>query len=255
MVTVRNIYDFLDEIAPFSFQQNWDNSGLLIGNIDSSVERVGIVLDVNNQTLQQAISLDIQLIISHHPVIFKPQKQFLSGNIPYELAVNNISCISSHTCLDSSIGGVNDVLANLLELERIERLDDENEELSLIRVGFTPKTSAEDFAEFVSEQLSCNVRFCNGGKMIETVAVCGGSGGDFISPVALAGIDALVTGDAGHHAFVDAKDMSLTLIAAGHFETENPTIPILAQKLRTKFSEIDFFVLSQENPINHIWKE
>ena len=251
MRTVRDFYDFLDEIAPFSSAESWDNSGLLVGDFDREVNRAAVVLDLNKETLEQAISLEADLIITHHPVIFKAQKTFLSDCLPYKLAENSISLIATHTPFDSADGGVNDILCDLLELTRVEVLSTAMSE-NLLRVGFTDRTSPEEFARFVSRQLGADVRFCDGGKEIETVAVCSGSGADFASEVAESGIDAFVTGDARYHEFLDAKEAGLTLVAAGHFETENPAMAILAGKLRGRFSETDIIVLSETNPIKYL---
>lgn len=251
MRTVRDFYDFLDEIAPFSSQEDWDNSGLLVGSFEKEVNRVAVALDLNKETLDQAISLEVDLIITHHPVIFKAQKTFLSDSLAYKLAENSISLISTHTPLDAADGGINDILCDLLELTKVEVLSTSMSE-NLLRVGFTDKTTPEEFARFVSRQLSADVRFCDGENEIETVAVCSGAGADFAKEVAELGIDAFVTGDAKYHEFLDAKEDGLTLIAAGHFETENPAMAILAGKLRGRFSETDIIVLSQTNPIKYL---
>ncbi len=251
MRTVKDFYDYLDIFAPFSSAEPWDNSGLLVGGFDRVVDRVAVVLDLNEETLEQAISLEVDLIITHHPVIFKAQKNFLDDSIAYRLAENGISVIASHTPFDAADGGINDILCELLELTRVEVLSTQESE-NLLRVGFTDRTSPTDFAKFVSCQLNADVRFCDGGKDIETVAVCSGAGAEFAAEIAEMGIDAFVTGDAKYHEILDSKENGLTLIAAGHFETENPAMAILASKLRGNFSETDIIVLSQTNPIQYI---
>ncbi len=251
MRTVRDFYNYLDVIAPFSSAENWDNSGLLVGGFDRTVERAAVVLDLNSETLEQAISLEVDLIITHHPVIFKAQKAFLDDSLAYRLAENGISVIATHTPFDSAEGGINDILAEKLELTKVEILSLSDCE-GLLRVGFTDTTDADEFARFVSEQLGADVRYCDGGKEIETVAVCGGAGAEFASEIAEMGIDAFVTGDVKYHELLDAKEAGLTLIAAGHFETENPAMAILASKLRGNFSETDIIVLSQTNPVKYI---
>ena len=251
MRTVRDFYMFLDNIAPFSLAENWDNSGLLVGDLDWEVNRAAVVLDLNEETLEQAIAFEVDLIITHHPVIFKAQKTFLSDSIAYKLAQNSMSVISTHTPFDAAEGGINDILCDLLELTKVEILATKTTE-NLLRVGFTDRTTPEDFAEFVSDQLDAKVRFCDAGREIETVAVCSGAGADFAEEIAELGIDAFVTGDAKYHEFLDAKENGLTLIAAGHFETENPAVAILAGKLRGNFSETEIIVLNQTNPIKYI---
>ena len=88
--------------------------------------------------------------------------------------------------------------------------------------------------------------------MIESVALCGGSGGDFIGEIIKAGIDAYITGDAGHHHFLDCAEGGVALFAAGHFETENPVISSLANRLRCEFSDIDIIIIPQNSPAKYI---
>ncbi len=252
MARVKDFYSFLDKICPFSLQEGWDNSGMLIGDTEKEVHRVAVVLDITNDVVTYAASVGVDLIISHHPVIFKAQKSFLKGSIAFELAKNDISAICAHTCLDSAVGGVNDVLAEILELESIEVLPCE-ENAELVRVGVLPEQlSCEELAYKIKEELGGNVRYCQTDKTIESVALCGGSGGDFIDDIIKAGIDAFITGDAGHHNFLDCKESGLALFAAGHFETENPVVPVLATKLRCEFPEIDIIIIPQKSPITTI---
>ena len=251
MTTVNDFYNYLDETAPFSAQESWDNSGLLVGSDEKEVQRVALTLDLNNQTFSQAISLEADLIITHHPVIFKPQKNFLSGNMAYELAKNDISLISSHTCFDCAYGGVNDILCDFLGLSRVETVSSDSGE-NILRAGFIDKMNSGNFARYVSKQLNANVRCGLLDKEIETVAVCSGAGADFIEQVGEMGIDAFVTGDASHHDFLDAEQAGVFLVAAGHFETENPAMSVLAGRLRAEFPETEIIVLSEENPIKYI---
>lgn len=252
MARVSDFFSFIDTAAPFSAQEKWDNSGMLIGDENREVTRVAVVLDITKEAVEYAHNLGAQLIISHHPVIFKAQKNFLKGNIAYEMAAKGISAICAHTCLDCAEGGVNDVLADILGLENVEIFPCEECE-SMVRVGVLPEAmSCEELAEKVKELLGGSVRFCDSGKIIESVAVCGGSGGSFKDDIIKAGIDAYITGDAGHHDFLDCKEAGLSLLAAGHFETENPVVSSLANKLRISFPDTDIIVIPQNSPVNTI---
>ncbi len=252
MAKVKDFYSFLNKICPFSLQEGWDNSGMLIGDMNKEVNRAAVVLDITNEVVEYASSVGVDLIISHHPVIFKAQKSFLKGDVSFELASKGISAICAHTCLDSADGGVNDVLAELLELNNIEIFPCE-ESSELVRVGvLTEPLSCEELAYKLKEELSASVRYCETGKMIESVALCGGSGGSFCDDIIKAGIDAFVTGDASHHDFLDCKQNGLALFAAGHFETENPVVAVVANKLRCEFSDIDIIIIPQKSPITSI---
>lgn len=250
MARVSDFFTYIDSFSPFSLQEKWDNSGMLIGDENREVSIAAVVLDITKEAVEYAASIGAELIISHHPVIFKAQKSFLKGNIAYELASAGISAISAHTCLDCAEGGVNDVLAEILELQNVEILPCEESE-NMVRVGFLPrKMDCEELAEYLSEALGGSIRYCNSGKIIDSVAICGGSGGSFIDDIIKSGIDAYITGDAGHHDFLDCKEAGLALFAAGHYETENPVVSALANKLRVAFPDTDIIVIPQQSPIS-----
>ncbi len=237
MVTVKNVYDFINSFAPFETQENWDNSGMLVGDISKEVKVIAVCLDITSDTISNAKANNADLIISHHPIIFNPLSKVLKGDPVYELLQANLSAICAHTNLDSANGGVNDVLAQLLELEDISTLKG-SDDSDILRMGKIKKSTPQDFAKLVATKLGTIVRVAKGNKNIETVAVCGGSGCSFIPDVISAGIDAFVTGDAKHNDFLDASKSGLTLIAAGHYETENPTMPVLAQMLKNEFQKL-----------------
>lgn len=252
MARVSDFYSFLDKICPFSLQEGWDNSGMLIGDENKEVTRVAVVLDITNEVVDYAHQVGVDLIISHHPVIFKAQKTFLQGNVAFSLVEKGISVISAHTCLDSADGGVNDVLAEILEIENIEVFPCEGSS-ELVRVGVLPEPmTCDELAAKIKEELGGVIRYSDSGKMIESVALCGGSGCSFKDDIIKAGIDAYITGDAGHHDFLDCKEGGLALFAAGHFETENPVVAALANKLRCEFTDIDIIIIPQKSPIKHI---
>lgn len=250
MVTVKNIFDFIDSFAPFESQSNWDNSGLLVGDKSKEVNRIVVCLDLTNDTINKAISAGADLIFSHHPVIFHPIKSVCKGDYVYKLIQNNISVISAHTNLDLANGGVCDVLSNVIGLSDIKPLE-ETGELSFIRIGKISSFTPQKFAKHVASSLETTVRLASANKTINNVAVCGGSGCSFIPELLEYDIDAFVTGDAKHNDFIDAADNGLTLIAAGHYETENPTMPLLAKLLQKNFKEIEVHYISSE-PVEYI---
>ena len=249
MVKIKDIYDYIDSIAPFSLQAAYDNSGFIVGDINRNVRRVGIALDITGQTLLIAKRLGVDLIVSHHPVLFEPQKSFQSGDMAFELASAGIAALCAHTSLDCAAGGVNDILAELLDIEKPEPFPTAEFPAGMVRTGFLHMDSGEELAAHTGKMLCAPVRYCDGGRSIETVAVCGGAGGSCLKEVIDAGIDAFITGDASHHHFLMAAQCGLTLIAAGHFETENPVVPVLAEKLRLTFPDIEFSVIEQELPV------
>lgn len=249
MPTVREIFDYINSLAPFSTQESWDNSGLLLGDPERQVSRVSLALDATIKTISAAKENSAQLMITHHPVIFSPAKKILAGGVPYELLTNGISAISAHTCLDSAADGVNDTLASILCLEDVNPLELEGTDTPLVRVGRLPKAmSGDELAKHVAQRLGCRLRLADAGNTITTVAVCGGSLSSLVYEL-IGKADAFVTGDLSHHYFIDAAENGLTAIAAGHFETENPVMAVLADKLRNKFPDVEFTVINQDNPV------
>ena len=249
MPTVKEILDFINSLAPFSTQESWDNSGLLLGDPDKQVSRASLALDATYETYTAAKENNADLLITHHPVIFSPVKKILAGSTPYYLLTSGISAISAHTCLDSAQGGVNDTLAAILCLEDVKPLELEGTDTPLVRIGRLPRPmSGDELAKHVSEKLGCRLRLADSGKQINTVAVCGGSLSSLTYEI-IGKADAFVTGDLSHHYFIDAAENGLTAIAAGHFETENPVVRVLADKLRRQFPDVEFTVINQENPV------
>lgn len=249
--TVKDIYDYIDGFAPFSAQCEWDNSGLIVGDKNKQVKKIGVVLDITSETVAAAKQMGCDLIISHHPVIFRATKNFLSDNTAYQLASSGISAICAHTSLDIAKGGVNDALASALGFENASPLSDEGEE-SMIRVAEISPVNSEELAKTVADKLNAGVRIADNGKTISKIALCGGAGGDFINAVAESGCDAYITGDISHHEFLDALELGLTLIAAGHFETENPVVASLAEKIKNEFA-VEVEIIPQNSPVKYIY--
>lgn len=246
-MTVGDIYSFLDSFAAFSSQESWDNSGLMAGNMNDDVSAVLCALDFTPETVREAENAGCSLIVNHHPALFHPAKCFIAGTDGlYEAARGGISVIASHTCLDAADGGVNDVLCAAVGLKNTVKLYPENG-AAIMRAGETERQSAESFARKVSEKLGGAVRFTDV-RDVQRVAVCSGSGCDYLRFAAENGYDTFLTGDASHHNFRDAENLNINLIAAGHFETERPVMDTVAEKLREKFPGLKVIISRQESP-------
>lgn len=252
MIKIQDISNYINQLAPYNTKCDWDNCGLLVGDAEKEVKKIGFCLDLTAETLADGIKNDVDLIITHHPIIFKAQKNFLSGNMAYELAKNGISAISAHTCYDVADVGVNDVLAAVLGLKNVTAIETDDCVKPMLRLGEVDEMTGEDFAKLVAEKLGTTVRFVDSEKMISKVAVCGGAGMSFMRDVIANGADVFVTGDISHHEMLDSKDLGLSVVAAGHFETENPAIPFLKSKVEQKFSTVSTVLLKQSNPIKFI---
>lgn len=252
MITVKNISDFINSIAPYETKCEWDNCGILVGNPDAEVKTIGFALDLTYETLKEAENIGAELIVTHHPAIFHAKKNFLSGDVTFEAASKKISVISAHTCFDCADGGVNDVLAELLGLQNVIGVESSETNVPMARIGECEETPPKEFASFTASKLNTTVRFINGEKAIHKVAVCGGAGMSFLDDVINAGADAYVTGDISHHEMLEAKEKKITVIAAGHFETEYPAMSALKNAVQNNFCSVNCTVLKQFNPVEFI---
>lgn len=244
MATVKDIYNFIDSIALFNTAEEWDNPGLLVGDKEKTVNKIIFALDCTEDVINQAISCGADLIVTHHPVIFKPISEVTADNLVYKLIKNDLSIICAHTNYDKAINGVNDILCNTVKLNNVEHIEG-----TCLNVGvLTNKMNSKDFAQFVKSKLNGIVRFNNVEKAIKKVAVCSGSGSDYLSLAKEFKCDALLTGDGSHHSFLDADEMDILLVCAGHFETENIAIKPLADRIKNNF-DIEFVIAVQNSPI------
>ena len=243
MISVRDIYNFLDRLAPFGTQMEGDNSGLQVGDFSQEVRRGMLCLDITPQVISQAVQANCDVIIAHHPVLFHARKQFLSHDPAWMLARHGIAAIASHTPLDRCPGGVSDTLA--LRLGFSPQPSD-----ALFRLCKLPKAlTASALAAQVKQRLEVPVRYCDGGQKISVVAICGGSGGGFLEE-SYGHAQAYVTGEVKHSDFLEAQRHGISLVAAGHFETEVLIVPVLAAWLREAFPAIAWHS-AKENGVNY----
>ncbi|MBR5438175.1 MAG: Nif3-like dinuclear metal center hexameric protein, partial [Clostridia bacterium] len=147
MVTVKEISEYIDSFAPYSTQCEWDNCGVLIGDINREVKRIGFVLDLTAESLEDAVVNKVDLIITHHPVIFKAQKSFLKGNLAFDTASAGITVLSAHTCFDCATGGVNDVLCDVLGITEAVGVESSLSAVPMARIGVINEMSSADFSE------------------------------------------------------------------------------------------------------------
>lgn len=244
--TVQTVCDAMNRIAPKYLAEEWDNPGLLVGDPRQEVNKILICLDISDEILNCAVESQSQMIVAHHPMIFRPIKNIRTdlplGSKIRSLIKNDIAVFAAHTNLDSAEGGVNDVLAERLGLIDVKTFD---EELSLGRIGkLENPMTAEEFAKHVKKSLDAdNVRLINAGDFkIKKVGICGGAGSEFISKAKFLGADAFVTGDVKYHEAQSAVDSKIHIVDAGHFATEFPIVHALAEKLREEFKRLDISI-------------
>lgn len=237
MLTIRQVYDFIDERAPFETQLSFDNSGLLLGSMDREVSGVHFALDVTERVIDEAIEQGANLIVTHHPLMFSPIKRLVETDYEPHLLCRmiraGISQIAAHTNLDQAAGGCNDVLARQIGLTDITGE-------GFIRVGTLPHDmTAAELTQHVSTVLGDTVRLMgNGEKIVSKVGMCSGSGADEWPLAAALGAQAFLTGEVKHHIALEAAHSGIVMLEAGHHATEEPGIFALANALQIWLNDV-----------------
>jgi len=246
MPTVQQIYEVLAALAPADLAEEWDNVGLLV-DAGRPVTRVMTTLDITADVVRQASEAGCQLIVSHHPVIFKGLKKLSPQDVAYQLVRCGISAICMHTNLDAAEGGVNDVLAALFGLQSTEAFAG-----GCGRIGTVDEITAPALAQKAKQLLCAGVKYADAGKPIRRLALVSGSGASFFAEAAALGADCLLTGEAGHHAALDAQALGISLVAASHFSTERPVVPVLAALLEEQFPGLQAVCSRESDPFVYL---
>ncbi len=236
---IKQIYNILNEISPFELAQVWDNSGLLVGNFEDEVQKIYLSLDLDSNLIN---SLEPNsLIITHHPLIFKPLKQVnfndFSTKLLRELIKKNISLISMHTNFDKT--HLNSyVLMEILGF-KISKSDD------FINY-FEVNMSFEEFHNLLIEKLNLNFKRCvRVDDFIKSCAIITGSGGSLIKKIKA---NCLISGDIKYHEALEAREIGLNLIDIGHFESEKYFAKALETELKKK--QLKVIIADSINPFS-----
>ena len=246
MVKCQDVMQAMERIAPRRLAEEWDNPGLLVGSPHDEVRKILVALDVREETVERAIEDGCDLIVAHHPLIFRALKALRTDDATgckiARLIKADIAVFAAHTNLDSAAGGVNDVLAERLELHDVAPLVEgtADSEPGLGRIGsLRAEFSLEDFAALVKEKLGLSSMrvACAGRRKISRVALCGGSGAEFVGRAAAKGADAYVTGDVKYHDAERAIGLGIHVLDAGHFATEQPIVARLAERLKKELGD------------------
>lgn len=255
----------IEDFAPLSYQEDYDNAGLILGKRDDVLKGILICLDVTEPVIDEAISLGYNLILSHHPLIFKGLKSITGKSHEEECLVKaikkDISIYAGHTNVDSVRNGVNGKIAEKLGLENCHILipgsseNKKGQEHGLGMVGDLP--SAESEAEFLERvkttfQCQCLRHSILTGKLVKRVAVCGGAGSEFLADAKVAGADVFLTGEAHFHEFF-TQGQHIMLIDAGHYETEQFTKEVFLDLISKKFPTFAVRVsMCETNPVFYL---
>ncbi len=233
-MTVKELYDNFLKLLPDSEKEDWDNDGLMCApDGEKKVSRALVTLDVTEDIVDYAIEQNFDLIVSHHPLIFRPVKSINEDDHTarkiIKLIANGISVFSFHTRADKAVGGVNDRLANLLGIFDALPFG----EGMLGRIGEIEEgCTAEDFAYRVKQATeSDSVKYVDALNTVKCVAVVGGDGKSFLRDAIDAGADTFVSGRLSYNVMAEAAEMGINLIEAGHFFTEQPITDYFCERL------------------------
>jgi len=242
----NDIINLLNNELKLKQQENWDNSGIQIGNLNADIKKVMILLDLDKDSVDIAIKNKIDLIITHHPFIFNKLKSIdyssYDGEIIRNLIVNNINLYSMHTSLDMADYGVNNALAKKLGIDDYDILhiisDNKDNIYGYGGISNINETNILEYAKSVKIALGCNSikLYCTDkDKLISKVAFCGGSGSEFIEDAIKYKAEVYITGDIKYHQAQDAMKNGLSIIDAGHYYTEYHSIYNIKQALEKAY--------------------
>jgi len=250
MKTVGWIIQQMEEWAPISLAEEWDNCGLLIGDPKAPFKKILAALDVTDEVISEAIAGGFDFIISHHPLIYNPVKRVIAddsgGRKILTLIKHGIGCYCAHTNLDKAIGGVNDCLAERLGIENLTPLMEEDsnaDPVGIGRVGELPEVmTLSQLASHVKNSLNLpEIRYAGDPiAKIKTVGLCGGdgSGERYLKAAAKKGCEAYITGDLRYHAVQEALELGLNLLDITHYSSEVLIVDAIVRRLSQKGAEI-----------------
>ena len=254
MAKVKDLILIMQAIAPeqYTYDRDYDNVGLMVGDEQTEVTKVLCCLDVTEHVLDEAIAVGAQLIISHHPMIFGGIKNVTAssslGKKIIKAIKNGISVYSAHTNLDFVKGGINDYLAELLNLTDVVPLEPYiSAQEGFGRIGNIKETTAKALKEFLMQVLDDDYISIIGepDALINRIAIINGAGGGDIAHFNLAkklGADSFLTGEVKHHVAIFARENGITVFDAQHFTLEHVYISRLVEILKTKLIENNCFV-------------
>lgn len=272
-MTLQEICQYIEEIAPLSYQFDFDNAGLLVGDSHKDVSNVLISLDCTEDVVEEAVQKNCNLIISHHPIIFKGLKQLTGANYVERTVMkairNNVALYASHTNLDSVYEGVNGKIAEKLGLlnpsilspstssthQNMNNTYGNGDEAGLGMVGDLDQEMDElAFLKHLKSTMRAGcIRYTAlRNRPVQRVAVCGGAGGFLLNTAKQANADVFVTSDFKYHEFFDAEG-DLVIADIGHYESEQFTIELLRDLLTQKFPNFAFLPTEvNTNPVKYL---
>lgn len=256
-----DIISKLEELSPPSFAASWDNPGLLVGRRDKNVSKVYIALDATDAAIAKAIEYDCDMLITHHPMIFRPIKSVCEddfiGRRILRLARHDISYFAMHTNFD--VMGMADAAADELKLRNRDVLDvtyeDDLSQEGFGRVGNLPsQMTLAECAEYVKRVFDLDkVKvFGDLDANVTRAAICPGGGGSVLDAAISSGADVFITGDISYNPGIDAVAKGLYIIDAGHFGTEKLFMPYIKDYISRELPTLGIATHENAKPCHYI---
>ncbi|NMF03460.1 Nif3-like dinuclear metal center hexameric protein [Clostridium beijerinckii] len=263
MVQVKDIGREIERFAPKFLMESYDNVGLMVGDEDKTINKVLLSLDCTNEVIEEAVDLRCELIITHHPLLFKRPKNIVKGDLLGNKLINlikeDIALYSCHTNLDSAKGGINETIVRMLGFESQEIIEpNESNNYKDGGIGRLVKLDEEimlnDLIEIIKKNLNVkNMRIVRGKNKVRTIAIINGSGQDFFYKAKDLGADCIITGDTTYHFASDFKELGISIIDAGHFSTEYLVFLKTLDFLKEKFKDVEFIASKKsEDPYEFV---
>lgn len=244
---LKKIISCLEALSPVAYAEDWDNVGLLLGDEEQEIQHIMVALDATDDVVEQAIEQNVDLLLTHHPMIFQARKQIntnsMIGRRIWKLATHQISCYAMHTNFDIK-GGMAELAAarlDLLDTVPLQVTVQENGTSEGIgRVGILSEAmKVSEVAQVVKEKFGLKnaIIYGDAQKKVRNVAISPGSGKSEIRFALQAGVELLITGDIGHHEGIDAVDEGLIIMDATHYGLEHIFVEYIADYLKQHLTE------------------
>lgn len=258
----QNIITVLESHSPVKYAMEWDNVGLLAGRRNKEVKRIMVALDATEKVVKQAVSAQVDMLVTHHPLIYNARKNICSddavGRRLIRLIQADISYYAMHTNFD--VIGMAELSAQKLGLTETEPLEETVCETDktiqgIGRYGCLPREmNLQEFAGYVKSCFALeHIRVCGDPDTpVNLVAVSGGSGKSMVGPALAAGVSVLVSGDFDHHTVLDAVDEGLCIIDAGHYGTEKMFVPYMSDFLGRECRDIEILTAVEKEPFQYM---
>lgn len=254
MIIVNDIINKMESLAPTYLKEDFDNVGLMVGDRNKVVNKVLLALDCTLKVIEEAKKEEVDLIITHHPLIFRKPSNIttdtLQGKKIIELIKNDISLYSSHTNLDSVENGLNHTIVSVLGFGESTLLE-KNKNITSAGLGrivnLHKEIKLEDLIEQVKNKLNINnLRVVRGTDTVSKIAIINGSGQYFIGKAMSLGVDTVITGDTTYHFASDYKEMGINILDVGHFASEQIIFFNVMKQIESKFNNVIFIRSSVE---------